>query len=203
LGTIIHSIVLPELEKRLRNQGINAITEYPLISRELACIGTADLLVFHDAEKKIDIYDLKTTGPGMLKKTKNASEEYKLQLLSYGLMLEDIFPDYKVGNCVIVYACKTPRSKVTELDPDIGELVEYQLPMVGEYQTTFDSIKGDSIGKMTMLEFFHACVEEVKRINGILVEKIDGYDHWLFNDKLWELRLEGLSKELEERDEQH
>lgn len=201
LGTIIHSIILPKLESNLRNLGINAVTEYPLISRELACLGTADLLIFKDSDKLIDIYDLKTTGPGMLKKCKESSIEYKLQLLSYGLMLEDIFNDYKVDKCCIIYACKTPRSKVTEMYD--GELVEYQLPLVDIYTTTLDEIKKERIsnrGNKTLLDFFFSCSDEVKKINSILVKKIKGYNHWLFDDGLWELKLDKLSKELEDRE---
>jgi len=203
LGTILHEIVLPQLEDRLRVKGINAVTEYPLISREYCSIGTADLMVFHDAEKLIDVYDLKTTGPGMLRKQTNASFEYQLQLLSYAKMLEDVFEDYKVNRMSIIYACKTPSSSVTEECLETGQLVKYQLPIVGEYIITYEDLKqvktGNGKGKPTLEEFFIQCVDGVKELNGKIKNKVKGYDHWLFNDKLWNLRCKMLAEKLEER----
>lgn len=195
IGTILHQIYLPELEKTLISHGISAKHEHPLISKKYGIEGQADLVVFDHDSKKMCLVDLKTTGAAILKRNTEVSDDYQRQLTAYGLALEECYPDYTLEECIILSLCKIPGSKVyTEVqsnteDESEPQLVKCKTPLLAEWSSDWATLKKKYI------RYFEELYKLVVEFNLKIKEAVPGYDHWIINNDLY---LEKLNKMEEE-----
>ncbi len=112
LGTLVHEMILPQLEKLLHSKGYGGfMVEHPVFSTKYGIFGTADMLHISD-DKVIDIYDLKTTGVKILDREDGIPEDYKRQLYAYMLCIEEMFPDHTIGTIGVVSISRVPGSKI-------------------------------------------------------------------------------------------
>ncbi len=217
IGTAIHEVVLPRMEKLLREKGINAICELPLVSRNLATNGTADFVIINDKLKTIDLYDMKTGSVSILKKRKEPSFNNLAQLVAYSNCLEDLYEGYKVNMCHILYAQTSPKSKATyvEYDPKTGiPLIDYDdngiallqpeyLQMSELYSISFEELKNTVCAvrpvTKTYQEFFLEVSAEAKEVLHEIKSLKPSFNHWILDETLYNSFIDSIVQQLEKR----
>ncbi len=186
IGTMVHELILYPLEEYLRAKGFDFVVEFPMCNPELGLYGTADMILF-DNEDGMHIYDLKTTGEKILKRSESYEPEHARQLYAYTTMLEYMFPEKKVKSIHVVSICKTPNSM--GIDP-AGERV--RLPIVAQCEVSLEKIRTDYGGQ---LELIH---KEVIRIHEIIKKHNPKWEHWVL-DREFSPSVTKSMKKLDER----
>lgn len=115
--------------------GVKCITEFPIWSKETGIYGTADMLVFNDDTRTIDIYDLKTTGDKILVRNEEIGTDYARQLYCYAATLDCMFPEWNIGELSILSVCKTPNSMAFD---SFGERVK--LPVSAQCWVSYEDL---------------------------------------------------------------
>ena len=202
-------MLLPAFEKALHEMGVSAKQEHPLISKKYCIEGQADLVIFDHEAKTIHLIDLKTTGPAILERNEIIADDYKRQLLAYGLCLEELYPDYKVVDCVIISLSKIPNSTILKPvetqekwrqgEVRLLEVTKFPSPLLAQWEIDFDDLKRYTPNKKktseTFLRFFEELAIMVVDTNKKIQSKIKGYSHWTIDDKLFEQKLVDMEKE--------
>ncbi len=153
LGTLVHK----DLEEAIKYAQLNLpiypkekiLTEYEVEIPELKVLGHLDVAVIYEKEKRIDIYDLKTTGAYKWrilfgrKPDPNPSFMYELQIGTYAFGLMSMgYDNYDYTLSLIYYNKDTSAMKVVKKDSDhwIDKAIEYWTDL-GE---TLNDIKKDT-----------------------------------------------------------
>ncbi len=216
IGTGLHEVILPAMEKHLRNKGINAICELPLVSRKLAVNGTCDFVIIDDHKKTIQLFDMKTGSIAILKKRNEPSYSNLMKIVAYANILEDIYDGYQVTTCNILYAQTSPKSKATYVEYDknglpildydqngIALLQPEYLAMSELYSIDFEQLKNMPCTTrptqktyqdlfLETVEMAHSVTKEIKAIR-------PSYNHWILDEKLYETFIDSIMEKLEAR----
>lgn len=112
VGSTIHHIIQDAIGKAITEAfGHTVKVEHPVFSDEYKILGTADMVVIDKDNQWIDLIDLKTTGPAIVKRATEIPNDYKNQLAAYILCLSEMY-DIPVRNAAILSLCKIPSSGV-------------------------------------------------------------------------------------------
>ena len=171
VGTMIHALILPEIEKHLNGLGVKCITEFPVWSKETGVYGTVDMMVFNDDTMTIDIYDLKTTGDKILKRNDEIDDNYARQLYCYAATVDCMFPEWSVGELSILSICKTPNSTAYD---SFGERIK--LPVSAQCWVSYEELDTEYHDILLALRM------EVIRICEKIKERYPQMPLWLVSD---------------------
>lgn len=190
IGHTLHALFEKDIKRFLEERyDVEVLVEFPVISRETAVYGSADLVVVDHKDKKIYLYDFKSTGPKILTVQDKHNVAYKRQLFAYAKSLTYIYEGYEVATASLIYVCKMPSTNsaivekkgkhyVFEADDD-GHPIVLKCPLLRQVDYNYADLYRDFDGEFSQLTtLVIASLERFK-------ERIPGWDHWMFNDDLY------------------
>ena len=149
LGTVLHKdleIALND-KQHLLPDSTHLLTEYEVEIPELKTIGHLDIAFVDQVKKRIDIYDLKTTGSYKWrilfgrKRDPNPSFMYELQIGTYALGLQEEYPSYDFTLNLIYYNKDTSAMKVVK--KDANQWIDAAFEYWTDLRETLDDITDD------------------------------------------------------------
>jgi CRISPR/Cas system-associated exonuclease Cas4 (RecB family) len=149
LGTIVHKdfeTAINDKKDQLETT-TDLLTEYEIIIPELKIVGHLDIALVNHKEKRVDIYDLKTTGGYKWrllfgrKPDPNPSFMYELQIGTYAIGLMNKYDNYNYTLSLIYYNKDTSAMKVVKKEAThwIDKALEYWTDL----NETLDNIDND------------------------------------------------------------